>query len=85
MADGEMTLKLDADTQATVAQAAAAAGVAPEVWALKVFQEAVADRARWAETFRRLDEFDRNGGPTYSVDEVFDELRRRVARKRAER
>lgn len=83
MADGEMILKLDAKTEAEIAEAAAAAGVSPEIWAERIFREAVAERARWAETYRRLDEFDQVGGPTYTVDEVFDELRRRVAEKRA--
>ncbi len=83
MADGEMTLKLDPDTQATVAEAAAVAGVPPEVWALKIVREAAADSARWAETFRRLDNFDKQGGETMTVDEAFDELRRIVAEKRA--
>ena len=83
MADGEMTLKLDAKTEAEIAEAAAAAGVPPEVWTLRVVQEAAAERARWAETYRRLDNFDKHGGETMTVDEAFDELRRRIAEKRA--
>jgi hypothetical protein len=85
MADGEMTLKLDAETLAEVSQAAAAAGVSPEDWALKIVREAAADRASWAETYARLDEFDEEGGEGYTVDEAFDELDRLVAERRASR
>ncbi|MDB5468513.1 MAG: hypothetical protein JWR84_73 [Caulobacter sp.] len=83
MADGEMTLKLDAETQATVAEAAAAAGETPEVWALKIVREAAADRARWAETMSRLEEIDRDGEETLSVEEAFDEFRHVISEERA--
>lgn len=83
MADGEMTLKLDSKTEAEIAEAAAAAGLPPEVWTLQVVREAAAERARWAETYRRLDEFDKHGGKTMTVDEAFDELRRRIREQRA--
>lgn len=85
MADGEMTLKLDSKAQAEIAEAAAAAGVAPEVWVLKVVREAAADRARWAETLSRLEIIDQDGEEPLSVEEAFAEFRDIISAERAKR
>ena len=87
MADGEMTLKFDSSTLAGVAEAAASAGVTPEAWTEQLVRDALAEneRARWAVSLARLEAYDRGESRTYTVDEVFNELRQRVAAKRASR
>jgi hypothetical protein len=82
MADGEITLKLDSETLARVAEAAAASGAEPAAWAEKVLTDA-AEQAHWAEAYARADAFDRTGGKTVSVKEAFDKLDRLIDERRA--
>lgn len=76
-------MKFDSSTLARLSEMAAIAGVPPEAGVEQVVKDAVAEKARWAVSIARLERFDREGGKTYSVEEVFTELRQRVAAKRA--
>jgi hypothetical protein len=82
MADGEITLKLDAQTLARLSEQATEAGETVEAIAAGLL-EAVTRDTDHEIALRRLEHFDRYGGKTMTVDEAFDELRRRVAEKRA--
>ena len=84
MADGELTLKLDSETERNLRKAADAAGVAVESYALNMIADALA-QDRWSESIRRLGEYD-DTGESISVTEAvthFDqELQARLARSR---
>ena len=59
MADGELILKLDDATAQRLRAAAEAAGRPVEAYAAELIAGGL--DGDWAESFRRLDEYDRNG------------------------
>lgn len=62
MADGEITLTIDADLAERLRAGADAKGQTVEAYALERLAAQVAeDGADWAEDFNRADEFDRTG------------------------
>lgn len=82
MADGEITLKLSSQALKRLTEEALEAGETVEAVASGWLEAATSDFDH-AIALQRLADFDRNGGKTMTVDEAFDELRRRVAEKRA--
>jgi predicted transcriptional regulator len=82
MADGELTLKLDDETARRLQAAADAAGRPVADYAAGLIANGLEDR--WAESLRRLAEYDRTG-ESISVEEALahfdDEVRAQVADK----
>lgn len=81
MADGSLTIDLDEETAALLDAAAKAAGEAPEAFVRRVIADVLRD-AHWAPAIASLAEYDRTG-ESYALEEVFAELRDRVAAHRA--
>lgn len=82
MADGELTLKLDDETARRLQEAADAAGRPVADYAAGLISEGLEDDADWAESLRRLEEYDRTGEsvPLEEAMAVFhDELEKRLA------
>jgi len=83
MADGSLIIELDDEMAARLETAAKAAGETPDAFARRVLADALED-VHWAEAIASLAEYDRTG-ESFSVEEVFAELRERVAGLRAAR
>jgi hypothetical protein len=84
MADGEMTLKLDAASLSALDAEAKAIGLAPDDYARLLLQDALGIGDRWAISEARLEEYDRTG-EAIPIEEAFDMLRKMVAERRARR
>ena len=84
MADGELTLKLDSETERNLRKAGNAAGVAVESCALDLICGALM-QDRWSESIRRLGEYEDTGesiSVTGAVMNFDHELQTRRARGR---
>jgi hypothetical protein len=77
MADGELTLKLDDETVRRLQAAADAAGQAVGDYVQGLIATQL-EGARWVESRRRLEEYDRTGESDEAA-EVMDEFQARVA------
>jgi len=78
MADGSVTIELDADLGARLKDAAAAAGRSPDEMAANLIQHGLDDD--WAETRARLAEYDRTG-ESVDAHEAMAELRARLVER----
>jgi hypothetical protein len=81
MADGSISLELDARAAALLAQAAKAAGETPSQFATHLVEQALFAQSD-AITLESLAEY-RRTAETVSVDEGFAELKSRIAARRA--
>ncbi len=77
MADGELTLRLDDETARRLKVAADAAGQAVGDYVKGLIATQLEDD-RWAESRRRLDEYDRTG-ESYDAAGVMEEFQERIA------
>ncbi|MDQ0463176.1 plasmid stability protein [Caulobacter ginsengisoli] len=84
MADGEITLKLDAETVRKLQRAAAEAGVSMETKGAEILADGLADAEGWAIVAERLEEFDRTG-EARPANEVLAEFRARIEARLAGR
>lgn len=79
MAKVPLTIELDEETAFRLRIAAQTEGEEPDAFANRVFVEAV-EAAYWAPAQASLAEYERTG-VSYSVEEVFADLRARLATK----
>ena len=79
MAKVPLTIDLDEETAFRLRIAARTGGETPDAFATRVFAEAV-EAAYWAPAEASIAEYERTG-VSYSVDEVFTELRARLGAK----
>ncbi|MBI5942261.1 MAG: hypothetical protein HY859_17775 [Caulobacterales bacterium] len=79
MAKVPLTIELDEETAFRLRIAARTAGEAPDAFATRVLVDAV-EAAYWAPAQASLAEYERTG-VSYSVEEVFADLRARLAAK----
>lgn len=73
MADGEVTVKLDAETTQRLAAVAEAAGQTVTDYVRDLIKDSLSDDD-WAEDLAALDEYDRTG-VSYSVEEAVEHFR----------
>jgi hypothetical protein len=78
MADGEITVKLDAETERRLKEAAAAAGRSVDDYAHDLIVDALDDG--WAGAERALEEYERTG-VSYSVEEAAAHFREELHRQ----
>lgn len=79
MAKVPLTIELDEQTAFHLQIAARTEGETPEIFAARIFAEAV-EAAYWAPAQASIAEYERTG-VSYSVEDVFADLRARLAEK----